>query len=66
MEFDEYRYVLAELKEAFGDRAWIKTAELARYEGCDKRTVKARYGIPKGVEGIDRTILARRKCMLTK
>lgn len=63
-EFDEYRWVLRDLNEAFGGRAWITTAELARYEGSDKRTIKKRYGIPNGVNGIDRSVLARRKCRL--
>lgn len=63
-EFDEYRFVIADLKETFGERAWITSAELARHEGCDVRTVNKRYGIPKGVNGIDRNVLARRKCLL--
>lgn len=65
-EYDEYRYVLEDLKAAFGDRAWIKLGELAAYEGCDPRTTRARYGIPKGAGGIDRSVLARRKCRLAK
>lgn len=65
-ELEEYRFVVADLREAFGDRAWITSAELAKYEGCDVRTVNKRYGIPKGANGIDRSILARRKCLLAK
>ena len=65
-EFDEYRLVLESLSESFGNRAWITSAELARYEGCDVRTVNKRYGIPKGANGIDRSILARRKCLMAK
>ena len=63
-EHDEYRCVLADLKDAFGNRAWITSAELAKYEGSDVRTVNKRYGIPKGANGIDRSILAQRKCRM--
>lgn len=63
-ERDDYRVVVEDLKQTFGEKAWITSAELARYEGCDARTVNRRYGIPKGVNGIDRNILARRKCQM--
>ena len=63
-EFSEYRDVLADLIETFGDKAWITNAELARYEQCDVRTIKKRYGIPDGVNGINRNVLARRICQL--
>lgn len=63
-EYEEYRDVLADLREAFGDKAWIKVSELARYDGSDPSTIHKRYNIPKGVDGIDRAVLARRKCAL--
>ena len=63
-EYDEYRFVLADLKERFEDRSFIGCSELAKAEGCDVRTVKRRYGIPYGQRGIDRAVLARRKCEL--
>lgn len=63
-EYEEYRDVLADLKASFGDKGWIKVSELARYDGSDARTVRRRYSIPPGIDGIDRAVLARRKCML--
>lgn len=65
-EFDEeYRYVLEGLREIYGQTDWIKCSDLARREG-DVDTVHSRYGIPKGVNGIDIHILARRKCHLAR
>ena len=63
-EFEEYRDVLSDLIESFGDKAWITAAELARYDQCCVRTVKKRYGIPNGVDGINRNVLTRRNCRL--
>ena len=63
-EYDEYRDVLQELIDVFGEKTFITSAELARAEGCEVSTVNKRYGIPKGQNGIDRAILARRKCQM--
>lgn len=63
-EYDEYRTVLAALIEQFGQGAWIKVADIARYDGSDPRAVKKRYNIPDGVNGININVLARRICQL--
>lgn len=63
-EYAEYRDVMQELIEIFGQKTFITSAELARAEGCDPRTVNKRYGIPKEAKGIDRAVLARRKCQM--
>lgn len=62
-EYEEFRFVLADLKETFPN-TWITLGELAAAEGKDPRTIRKRYGIPAGVNGIDRAVLARRKCQL--
>ena len=62
-EYDEFRYVLASIKEDFPN-TWVDLGELAKAEGKDPRTIRKRYGIPKGQNGIDRAVLARRKCQL--
>lgn len=63
---DEYRCVLAGLRETYGyGTDWIKCSQLAKREG-NVDTVKKRYGIPQGVNGIDIYILARRKCHLAR
>lgn len=43
-EYDEFRYVLSDLKETFAD-SWITIGDLAKAEGQDPRTVRKRYGI---------------------
>lgn len=63
-EFDEFRYVLSDLKETYGDKSWITLKELCEHEGINIKTAKKRYKIPKGAGGIDRAVLARRKCLL--
>ena len=64
-EHEHYRDVLEELCEVFGaDRTFISSVELAKAEGCCVRTVNSRYGIPSGAGGIDRAILAKRKCQM--
>ncbi|MBQ0067355.1 MAG: hypothetical protein KBS60_04120 [Phascolarctobacterium sp.] len=65
-EQENFPYVRAGLIEAFGNRAWLKVTEVAEYDGCDTRTVRRRYGIPKGVYGINRDILARKICSLSE
>ena len=64
MEYPEYRDVLEQLNLVFGPKNWISTAEVAEYDGCCVRTIKKRYGIRKGVGGIDKAVLARKKCEL--
>lgn len=64
-ENENYRDVLEDLKKVFGDdRTFISSVDLARAEGCCVRTVNRRYGIPAGAGGIDRVILAKRKCQM--
>lgn len=61
-EYKEYRFVLEQLRERFGDKNWLALHEIAEYDGCCARTAKKRYGIT-GV-GMDITVLAARKCEL--
>lgn len=63
-ELPEYRDVVEELIETFGPKIYITFAELGKAEGCDPRTCAKRYGVDPGQKGIDRAVLARRKCML--
>ena len=62
----EYYDVMEELIQIFGNKTFITFAELGRAEGCDPRTAAKRYGAPPGAKGIDRAILARRKCDMAK
>lgn len=62
-EYDEFRYVLTSLSEIFPN-TWVTIGELAKAEGKDPRTIRRRYGIPAGQQGIDRAVLARRKCRM--
>lgn len=64
MELPEYRLVLENLIHHFGDKGWIGIMELSEFERADYRTVRARYGIPANVKGIDIAVLAHRKCEL--
>ena len=52
--------------EQFNGKGRVTVAEIARYDGCDPRTVRARYGIRKGVGGLDIAILAHKKCELAR
>ena len=61
---EEFPMVRAGLIEAFGNVAWITLKQLSEYDGSDVRTIRTRYGIPKGVNGINRDILASRICKL--
>ena len=62
MELPEYRTVYADLTEKFGQGAWITLSQLAEYDGCDKRTARKRYHIPRSEHGINKSLLARRIC----
>jgi len=64
MEIEGYREVLADLAGFFGEKAWLSLADVARYDGCDARTVRRRYGIEGN--GINRALLARKICMKGK
>ena len=66
MELPGYREVYSDLTERFGQGAWISIKEVAEYDKADPRTVCKRYGIPKGTKGINKAILARRICELTR
>ena len=63
-EYDEFRFVLEDLKETYGDNPMIRCIDICRAEHTTIKTVKSRYGIPKGARAIDRAVLARRKCQL--
>ena len=64
MEIDGYREVLADITACLGDKAWLSLTDVAKYDGCDVRTVRRRYGI-QGT-GINRALLARKICMKGK
>lgn len=64
-EYEEYRLVLEALNEHF-HKGWLTLNEIAEYDGCDYRTVRTRYGLSKGVSGIDISVLAYRKCQLAR
>lgn len=64
-EHKAYRLVLENLYQHFG-HGFITVAEIAKYEGCDPRTVRKRYDISKKVNGIDIAILATKKCELAR
>ena len=60
-ERDGYRDLVADLREYFGaDHNLLTAKEVAKYCGCDPRTARSRYNIPKS--GILIPILARRMC----
>ena len=61
-EHENYRIVLAGLLEYFGDKRVLKASEVARHDGCDRRTAAARYDI--GAQGISIYVLARKICRL--
>lgn len=61
-EYPEYRFVLADLKDAYGDKIWLTVSEIAKRERRDPDTIHAAYSIPKGVNGINRAVLACRIC----
>ena len=64
MEIEGYREVLADLAGFFGEKAWLSLADIARYDGCDTRTVRRRYEIQGN--GINRALLARKICLRGK
>lgn len=60
-EHEGYRDVVADLREYFGpDHNLLTAKEVAKYCGCDPRTARSRYDIPK--TGILIVHLARRMC----
>ena len=61
-EHIDYRPVLEQLLLAFDGKRQLSTADVARYDGCDRRTAQRRYDI--GKDGIDITVLARKKCRM--
>ena len=65
-EYKAYRLVLENLYEQFNGKGFVTVQEIAKYDGCDPRTVRSRYGIGRGVQGLDISILAQRKCELAR
>lgn len=59
-EREEYRDNLEALIAFFGDKHLVSMSDVARYTGCDRRTVQKLYNIKKG--GITLPTLARRMC----
>lgn len=60
MELPYYREVLTDLNERFGKDAWLTLRQIAEYDGVDPRTARKRYGIPRGQNGINKCVLARK------
>ncbi len=56
----EYRDNLEALLAFFGDRRVVTVADVVRYTGRDRRTVKKLYDIQR--DGITLPTLARRMC----
>ena len=61
-ELEDYRPVMAELLLFFDGKRQLTAKEVATYDGCDPRTAAKRYEI--GKQGIDITVLARKKCRM--
>ena len=49
---------------AMYQKDWITTSEVARFDGCDPKTARRRYGIKNG--GISISSLAHLKCQLAR
>lgn len=61
-EHIDYRPVLEQLTNHFGEKRQLSAADVGRYDGCCARTAQKRYDI--GKNGIDITVLARKKCRM--
>lgn len=59
-EHEAYRDNLEALLSYFGDKRLVTISDVARYTGCDRRTVAKLYNIQK--DGITLPTLARRMC----
>ena len=55
-----YRDVLEGLLSFFEGKRRLSVSDVARHDGCDRRTAQKRYAIPK--DGIEIYVLARRMC----
>ena len=55
-----YRDVLEGLLSFFDGKRRLTAVDVARHDGCDRRTAQKRYAIPK--DGIEIYVLARRMC----
>lgn len=61
-EHIDYRPVLEQLVDYFDGKHQLSAADVGRYDGCCARTAQKRYDI--GKNGIDITVLARKKCRM--
>lgn len=59
MEYPEERNLIQMLWERF-HKDYIKTSEIAAFDGCSSQTVRRRYGIKNGISIV---ALAHLKCM---
>ena len=62
-EYPEERLLIQNLWDRF-HKDFLKTAEVADYDGCSAQTVRRRYGITGG--GISIVCLAHKKCQLAR
>ncbi len=62
-EFEEERLTAERLWNAFR-KDWLSLQEVAKYDGCDPRTAKRRYGIT--AKGISISSLAHMKCLISR
>ena len=62
-EYPEERNTVERLWQMFG-KDWITTGEVAKFDGCDPKTVRRRYNIKNG--GISISSLAHLKCQLAR
>lgn len=65
-ELPYFRDVMEDLTEKIGESSWVTITQLSRYDRCDPRTARKRYGIPDGVTGINKRVLAHKICELAR
>jgi len=52
-ELSGYREKLEELHGLFPGRVWLKTAEIAKCTGLDRRTAARKFGVARGGMAVD-------------
>lgn len=62
-EYPEERTLISQLWERFG-KDWLRTSDVAAYDGCSVQTARRRYNIQNG--GISIVCLAHKKCQLAR
>ena len=62
MEYPEERILIQTLCERF-HKDYIRTSEVAAFDGCSSQTVRRRYGIKNGISIV---ALAHLKCQMAR